>query len=220
MTRARWFSTVPAVLALLAACSSDEPSSGGSVVPASTTTTQPATTQPATIEPATTDPVSTGPVTTEPVGSEPCTTHGDMNRQVSDDPTLMSSMVGVDIRTGAHECFERIVIEFAGDGDMPGWSVEYVDDPVRLGESDEFVTIDGAATLQVVARSWMPDMAGNGYDGPTQVFPTDVSHILELRQTENSEGVTIWSIGLDAGYPFTVDVFTDPGRLVIDVYVD
>ena len=204
MTRARWFPTIPAVLALLAACSSDESSSGGTITTGTTPTT----------------PTTTQPVTTDPATTEPCSDRGDTDRKESDDPLLMSGMVGVDIRTGAHECFERIVVEFAGEGNVPGWSVEYVDDPVRLEESDEFVEIDGDATLQVIARSWMPDMEGNGYDGPTQIFPANVEHILELRQTENFEGVTIWSIGLDAGYPFTVEVFDDPVRLVIGIDVE
>ena len=140
-----------------------------------------------------------------------------MSKKESSDPLAMSSLVGADIRTGTHPCFERIVIELEGSGDFPGWWVEYVDDPVRLGESDEFVDIAGNATLLVRMGMWMQDMEGNGYPGPLQVFPTDVSHILELRNTENWEGVTLWAIGLDAQRPFTVSVLTGPPRLVIDV---
>ena len=131
----------------------------------------------------------------------------------------MSGLVGVDIRTGIHPCFERIVIELGGTGDFPGWSVQYVDDPVRLGESDSFVEIEGAATLQVTMRMWMPTMEGDGYTGEIDVFLNNVAHILELRETENFEGMCIWSIGLDAQYPFTVDVLHSPERLVIDVQV-
>ena len=98
-------------------------------------------------------------------------------------------MVGSDIRTGAHECFERVVIEFAGPGDPPGVRVEYVDDPVLLSPSDETVEIDGDATLVISVAAWMPSMEGGGYDGPKQFVPTNVSHILEVRQIENFEGL-------------------------------
>jgi len=128
-------------------------------------------------------------------------------------------MVGVDIRLGDHSCFERVVIELAGSGDWPGWAAEYVDDPVSLGESDLSVEIAGDATLLVRMGTWMPTMEGDGYSGPTQFFPTTVEHIAELRQTENWEGMTIWAIGIDAEYPFTVTMLQAPARLVIDFQV-
>ncbi len=59
----------------------------------------------------------------------------------------MSSLVGRDIRTGEHSCFERVVLELQGDGEMPGYRVEYVDDPVKLSPSDMEVDIAGDATL-------------------------------------------------------------------------
>lgn len=201
---------IAVALLFLAACSSDKSTSGtpapvvSSTVPVTTTIA------------ATTVPVTTTIAATTST-SAPCTVTGDVSKKESSDPLAMSSLVGADIRTGTHPCFERIVIELEGSGDFPGWWVEYVDDPVRLGESDEFVDIAGNATLLVRMGMWMQDMEGNGYPGPLQVFPTDVSHILELRNTENWEGVTLWAIGLDAQRPFTVSVLTGPPRLVIDV---
>ena len=107
----------------------------------------------------------------------------------------------------------------ADNGGFPGWTIEYVDDPVRLGESDEFVHIKGAATLSIRISMWMPTMEGDGYSGPIQVFPANVDHILELRETENFEGMCIWSIGLDEEYPFTVNHLHNPERLFIDFQV-
>lgn len=207
---------IAVALLLLAACSSDKATSGttgpvdSTTVPV-TTTILPATTAADT----TTSTTSTTSTTTST--TTPCTVSGDVSKKESSDPLAMSSLVGADIRTGTHPCFERIVIELEGSGDFPGWWVEYVDDPVRLGESEEFVDITGNATLLVRMGMWMQDMEGNGYPGPSQVFPTNVSHILELRNTENWEGVTLWAIGLDSKRPFTVSVLTGPPRLVIDV---
>ena len=129
----------------------------------------------------------------------------------------MSSLVGVDIRTGAHPCFERVVIELGGTGEMPGVRVGYVDDPVTLSPSDMKVEIAGDATLLVAVAAWMPDMEGNGWAGPTDITPTNVEHILELRQVENFEGMHQWAIGLDAERPFDVVFLDSPPRIVIDI---
>lgn len=135
--------------------------------------------------------------------------------------------MGVDIRTGAHECFERIVIEF-GPGDAPtpaippGYWVRYTDDPVTLGQTDDqFVTIRGAATLLVTAEAWMYQVDVNGvptdYAGAIDLFPSNVSSIEEIRLIDNSEGVQVWAIGLDRERDLRVSVLRDPQRLVIDV---
>lgn len=126
-------------------------------------------------------------------------------------------MFGIDIRTGAHECFERVVIELAGSGELPGVRVEYVDDPVHLGPSDLTVDIAGDATLVISVAAWMPTMEGDGYAGPTRFEPTNVAHILEVRQIENFEGMTAWAIGLDAERDFEVDYLDSPQRIVVDI---
>lgn len=204
-------SALTVAFTLLAACSSDRSSSADT---ADTTTTSTVATVPGS-ETTANGPTTTSPPTTTVV----CEPEGDTAAKASDDPLLMSSLVGVDIRVGAHPCYERLVIELGGSGDFPGWNVEYVDDPVRLGESDEFVEIAGDATLQVTMRMWMPEPGGEGWAGPIQFVPDNVFHVLELRETENHEGMCIWSVGLDAEYPFTVEVFHDPERLVIDIQI-
>ncbi len=199
-------------LLLIAACSSDRSSSADTDA-ATTTTAEPTdTTASTTTNPPTTDSAVTTTI-------EPCLVDATTDAKASEDELLMSGLVGTDIRAGAHPCFERVVIELGGSGDFPGWNVEYVDDPVRLGESDEFVEIAGEATLQVTMRMWMPEPGGEGYAGPIDFVPENVFHVLQLRETENFEGVCIWSIGLDAQYPFLVEVFHDPERLVIDLEI-
>jgi hypothetical protein len=63
----------------------------------------------------------------------------------------------------------------------------------------------------------MQNPEGQGYSGPTDIVPTNVSHILELRMIENFEGMSSWAIGLDAELPMTVTTLDDPPRLVIDL---
>lgn len=206
-----------AALLLVAACSSDRSSNAGTAGDTIDSTSVDTTTGDTTATTPATDGPTTVPDTTG--STEVCAPAGDLAPEASDDPLLMSSLFGADIRVGVHPCYERLVIELDGIGDFPGWSVEYVDDPVRLGESDEFAEIAGAATLSIRMGMWMTTMEGGGYQGEIDIFPTNVDHILELRQTYNHEGTCIWSIGLDAQYPFTVDVFTNPHRLVIDFQV-
>jgi hypothetical protein len=198
----------------------------GTSTPATST---PATTNPATTvaptTPATTTPATTTPATTTPATTAPCDRTGySLGERRDGFPDRMTSMVGVDIRTGTHPCYERIVIEFgAGSapvpGGMPGWVVRYTDGPVYLGQSDETVDLEGDATLVVSVAAWMPSMEGEGYDGPIRIFPTNVRHLLELRQVDNWEGQHTWAIGLDRQRPFHVFTLSSPRRLVIDVGV-
>lgn len=205
-------------LVLVAACESSrltdsDPTDTATVAPTFTGTD---TTPPTTVE---APPTSVADTTSTSTTTGECVPDGDVDKKGDPDPLTLSGMYGMDIRTGSHPCYERIVIELGGTGDFPGWAVEYVDDPVRLGESDEFAEIAGDATLFVRMGMWMTTMEGGGYQGEIDIFPVGVSHILELRQTENFEGMCIWSIGLDAQYPFTASVFHDPERLVIDIQV-
>jgi hypothetical protein len=190
------------------------------------TTTQPAAVttvaQTATTPPAATSAAEpTTPPATEPPGTEPADEcEMPVGRDTFNDgfPNRMSGMVGSDIRTGAHPCFERVVIELAeGPGEMPGVRVEYVDDPVLLSPSDQTVEIDGDATLVISVAVWMPSMEGDGYAGPTDFSPTNVSHILHVRQIENFEGMTAWAIGLDRERDFEVDFLESPARIVVDI---
>ena len=230
----------------IGACSDDDdvatgttlaPITSGATSPASTatpgavaTTTPPAlvtTGLPATTPPAATSapPQPTAPPGTEPPATEPLATDpGDecetpVGRDTFNDgyPNRMSGMVGSDIRTGAHPCFERVVIELSGPGDMPGVRVEYVDDPVHLSPSDETVAIDGDATLVISLAAWMPSMEGGGYAGPVDFSPTNVEHILQVRQVENFEGMSAWAVGLDTARDFEVTFLESPARIVVDI---
>lgn len=132
-------------------------------------------------------------------------------------PLGMSSLQGSAIRTGRHACFERVVIDFAGSGLLPGRRVEYVRDPVLLSPSDMTVNIRGNATLVIKVASWMGDPL-NGVDpGPSQIFPTNVSKIKELRLIENFEGMHQWAVGLDRARPFRLFTLTNPPRIVVDI---
>jgi hypothetical protein len=211
-----------AVLALtLAACGSDGPATDetGSAAPTVTTTVDATTVTTVDRTTATTGPAAsdTVPVDTTPATSEPCEPPTSTDPVSVDFPMGMSSLVGREIRTGAHPCFERVVLELQGEGEMPGYRVGYVADPVKLSPSDIEVDIAGDATLVLSVAAWMTTMEGEGYDGPDRITPTNVDTIDELRLIENFEGMHQWAIGLDRERPFSVTTLDDPPRIVVDI---
>ena len=134
----------------------------------------------------------------------------------------MSSEVGKAIRTGTQPCFDRLVIELQPGPNpipsgMPGYQVRYVDPAsVVLDPSGLPVTIKGNAVVLVSLGVWMVTMEGFGYQGPRDIFPTNVTVIKELRLTENNEGQCTWAVGLDAVRNFSIMHLSSPDRLVID----
>jgi hypothetical protein len=217
----RWGVALLAV-AVLGACGDDDQSASTTAVTTAATagaaTTLPSTTPPPSTETAATETTETQDTETETSATEACGDAFTSTEPVTDGyPQRMSGLVGHDIRTGAHPCFERVVLELEGTGELPGYRVEYVDDPVLLSPSDQTVDIAGDATLVLSVASWMTSMEGDGYDGPTDITPTNVEHVLQLRMIENFEGLSAWAIGLDEQRPFVVSVLDDPPRIVIDI---
>jgi hypothetical protein len=81
-------------------------------------------------------------------------------------PERLSTLVGLEIRTGGHPpCFERVVIEFAGSGAPPGYLVEYRPGPVIDSPRGEPVEVAGDATLVISVGAWMPNLEGTATTG-------------------------------------------------------
>lgn len=124
------------------------------------------------------------------------------------------------MRTGGHACFERVVLELQGTGDLPGYLVRYEPDPIIDSPRGEPVDIAGDATLVLSVGVWMTNMDGTGYQGPNEFVPGNVQNIRELQLIENFEGQSAWAIGLDRQRDFTVSTLSDPVRIVIDIDLD
>ncbi|CAB4883265.1 unannotated protein [freshwater metagenome] len=186
--------------------------------PTTTTTTAAPATTTTTAAPATTTPATTTPATT----ASTCQPRGNTLAAKKNFPEQLSALIGKDIRVGTHDCFERVVIELQPGvapipSPFPGYWVRYATGPITLSPSDLPVTITGNAVLLISMGSWMQTMEGAGYQGPQQIFPTNVSHIRELRMIENYEGMMQWAVGLDAPRNFVVATLSNPPRLVIDI---
>jgi hypothetical protein len=109
-----------------------------------------------------------------------------------------AALVNVRIQTSA--CVDEVAFTFRG---APDWTVEYRSAPIMLQPQGEPVDVEGAAFL--VVRFDHSDAGRAGYTGPQQLFAGRLSHVTEVRLTEDFEAVLTWVIGLDARVPFGVE---------------
>lgn len=129
----------------------------------------------------------------------------------------MSGAQVVDIRTGRHSCFDRLVLDL--DGPAAGYSVRYVRAVVQDGSGFE-VPVRGGARLEVVVNAgviptdafFLPD----GRLADTSRYRT----FRDVRWAGSFEGMTTVGLGVRARLPFRVFVLDGPGsgsRVVVDV---
>ncbi len=207
----------------LASCGSDD---GGDEVSDTTSTTVAGSTS----EPG--DPASTTASTTAPGGTEP---DGDTTTTATTTSTTPPAVDGdtgakagdgdgagtaslVDVRTGRHPGFDRVVLEFA-DGVAPGWDVQWVDGPVTESGSGREVDVDGPALLRihVTPASGYDLEAGQATFGATQVDGPGGGPVHEVVRAGDFEADLVWVVGAEAETPFSVTTLPSPSRLVIDV---
>lgn len=124
----------------------------------------------------------------------------------------------VDVRVGAHEGFDRIVLEFEGQG-VPSYRVGYLDPPVRQDGSGNKVDVAGNAFLELrtTPASGRTAHGETIYEGPRRVPGGRASVVNEVVRTGDFEANLAWVAGVDRRRPFAVAFLKDPLRLVVDV---
>ena len=127
----------------------------------------------------------------------------------------------VNVRTGQHYCFDRLVVDLNGPGG--GYSTRYVPAVAEDG-SGRLVPLRGQAFLQVIVQNPAYDDNGNPtYKPANNVELSNVSGYQTFRQVAYAgsfEGQTTLGLGVRARLPFRVFTLDGPGsgsRLVIDV---
>ncbi|MEU5421130.1 hypothetical protein ACFY1P_00520 [Streptomyces sp. NPDC001407] len=124
-----------------------------------------------------------------------------------------------DIRTGQHDCFDRMVFDVKGSGERPiGYRVAYVDRLYQDG-SGEPLPVDGGAILEirVAAPSYEPTTGLRSYRGRfgeplRNVDLTGYRTFRDTRFAGSFEGDTQVGLGVRARLPFRVFQY---GHLVI-----
>ncbi|MFE7814217.1 hypothetical protein ACFU5P_20110 [Streptomyces sp. NPDC057433] len=131
-----------------------------------------------------------------------------------------------DVRTGRHDCYDRMVVDLPGAGgsgsaDAVGYTVRYVDRLHQDG-SGTHVPVAGGAILEVrvAAPSYDPETGGPTYPARAGqplpgVDPTGYRTFRDTRFAASFEGDTQMGLGVRARLPFRVLQLQD--RLVIDV---
>jgi hypothetical protein len=121
----------------------------------------------------------------------------------------------VDIRTGRHDAFDRVVLDLHGKA--PGYTVRYVK-AVREDASGRVVELRGKAQLVVrlaPARAHRADGSAT-YTGPTRIA-TSYPELREVAFAGDFEGVVTIGLGVRARHGFRVLTLHDPSRIVIDI---
>ncbi len=135
-------------------------------------------------------------------------------------PALSQAPV-VNVRTGRHSCYDRLVVDVAGD--VGGYTVSYVPQVVQDGSGEPIPTRGGAA-LQITVNDPAYDINGNPtYSPANRLELRNVSGYRTFRQVVfagSFEGYTSLGLGVRARLPFRVFVLDGPGsgsRMVVDV---
>jgi hypothetical protein len=127
----------------------------------------------------------------------------------------------VNVRTGRHTCFDRMVIDL--NGKVAGYHVRYVDNVTQPG-SGHTVPVRGGARLQVTVNAPSYDANGNSTYNPAN--PNELSNVTgyqtfrQLVSAGSYEGYSDFGLGVRARLPFRVFTLDGPGgasRLVVDV---
>ncbi|HEY5154013.1 MAG TPA: hypothetical protein VIJ47_04715 [Acidimicrobiales bacterium] len=128
------------------------------------------------------------------------------------------------VRIGNDGTFDRVVFEFSGDvapaatliGKGPN------DGTLAFDPSGLPVTISGAQLITVRMESAIATYAASNppgplYAGPTSITPTGTANIVQVMQIGDFESVLQWTIGMRTATAVTVQVLTNPVRVVVDV---
>jgi hypothetical protein len=122
----------------------------------------------------------------------------------------------MDVRTGYHEGYDRIVFEFSGQG-MPGWQTEYIDKPAHECGSGNQRFLAGDAWLEVR----MDGTAAHTDAGEPTITHRNrklkLPNIKELALTCDFEATVTWVMGLSSPEQYRAVELENPTRLVIDV---
>ena len=135
-------------------------------------------------------------------------------------PGLSAAPV-VNVRTGRHSCYDRLVIDVAGD--VGGYTAGYAAHVIQDG-SGAVIPTRGGIALQITVNDPAYDVNGNPtYPPANRLELRDVSGYRTFRQVVfagSFEGYTSLGLGVRARLPFRVFVLDGPGsgsRVVVDV---
>lgn len=130
-------------------------------------------------------------------------------------PMLGSVILG-DVRSAAHEHFDRVVFVFQ-ERAVPGYHVAYATTPAVHCGSGETVPVSGEHQLLVRLSPTQAHTEAGEVTVKDQERHLNLQAVKELELSCDFEGEVSWVLGLSARKPYRVYELADPARLVIDI---
>lgn len=127
-----------------------------------------------------------------------------------------AQLIVTNVRVGDHDTFDRVVFDLEGTG-TPGWFIETTTSPLQQGRGS-VVKYSGDVALNVNIDGTVYPFELGREDPPLGVFPGTKNIITEVNALGTFEGRSQFIVGLKGqGHPYSVQVLTEPTRLVIDI---
>jgi hypothetical protein len=120
-----------------------------------------------------------------------------------------------DVRAARHGQFDRIVIEFSSSA-LPGYRIEYIDEPVRLCGSGKPLQLPGDGWLMIRLTSARMHAQGESTVA-NRDLALELPVILRLVATCDFENVVTWVAAVSAPNRYRVQELKNPARLVVDI---
>ena len=130
-------------------------------------------------------------------------------------PSVPSRLAVVGVRVGAHEGFDRVVVDLEGDGD-PGWFVDYTSTPMQetVGQP---LQVAGNSFLNInVDGTVYPFELGKDNNVPV-TMAGDTGNVIDVISAGTYEGRSQIVVGLRSELPYSVQVLENPKRVVVDI---
>jgi hypothetical protein len=124
-----------------------------------------------------------------------------------------------EVRASSRDGYDRVVFELR-EGEMPAYTLEYLDGPARECGSGREVTLEGDAILRIQMH---PARMHEEVGGERQLTVEDRDRtyghdrLRHLKVICDHHAGVEWALGLTGQHPYRVVTLDDPPRLVVDV---
>lgn len=204
ITRRRVLTAVPLALSgLLVGC-------GRETAPSQDSSTSPTKLAPTDAVSAATPSLSPQP---GPTGSTGAWLSEASSQPASGSPDLVITAV----RTGVHEGYDRLVVDFTGTG-TPGWDAQWVEEAYTQGKGDQ-ITVEGDHLLLLrgtgVTMPVLPEQQQVAYQGPS-LLPVGGAGLAAAYLDPTFEAQFQLVLGTRTR-AYRVEALSSPTRLVVDV---
>lgn len=130
-------------------------------------------------------------------------------------PSEPAQLAVVGVRVGAHEGFDRVVVDLEGKGD-PGWFVDYTSTPIQETVAQP-LEVAGNSFLNInVDGTVAPFEMGKDNNVPI-TMAGDTGNVIDVISAGTYEGRSQIVVGLRSELPYSVQILEDPMRVVVDI---